>query len=89
MDDRTIRVILADGLHAGAVSAFRAPDRLAQFLSGEIDHDLAGLGMDSLARMELCIAIEVGTGLSLAPEDLAKFATLGDLARSIARSIDA
>jgi hypothetical protein len=89
MDERAIRVILADGLEAGAVGALRESGPLAKFLAGEIDFDLAALGMDSLARMELCIAIEVGTGQSLAPEELVQFKTLGDLVRAIARSTDA
>lgn len=39
--------------------------------------------MDSLARMELCIAIEVETGVSLTPDDLDSFRSLGALARRV------
>ncbi|MEO8487548.1 MAG: acyl carrier protein [Betaproteobacteria bacterium] len=55
------------------------------FIAGTVDSALAALEMDSLAKMELCIAIEVGSGVSLAPEELERFGSLGDLAAEIAR----
>ena len=79
MDVRTIRTAVLDGLSAGAVwQAKRAPFRDA-FLAGESAVTMEELEMDSLAKMELCIAIEVGTGVSLAPEELERYPTLGAL----------
>ncbi|MGE0717817.1 MAG: acyl carrier protein [Alphaproteobacteria bacterium] len=84
MDDQGIRRVLVEALEIGAVAAIHRPELREPFLAGEGDVELAGLDMDSLARMELCIAIEVETGVSLTPDELDGFATLGDLARQIA-----
>ena len=83
MDARTIREALIEGLEAGAVSKasqvrFRGP-----FLDGTLDATFAELELDSLARMELCIAIEVALGVSLAPEELERYPTLAALVTSI------
>jgi len=89
VDARAIRMVVIDGLEAGAVRhASRAEFRDA-FLDGTVDIELAKLGMDSLAKMELCIAIEVGTGVSLAPEDLDRHETLAALVAEIARRVHA
>lgn len=85
MDARTIREAVIEGLEAGGVHpASRAEERRA-FLAGERDFVIAELEMDSLARMELCIAIEIATGLSLAPEELGRYATLGALVDDVGR----
>ena len=83
MDARTVRQALIEGLEAGGVSEasqikFRAP-----FLDGTLDATFAELELDSLARMELCIAIEVALGVSLAPEELERYPTLGALVADI------
>jgi Phosphopantetheine attachment site len=49
------------------------------FLAGALDLPLEQLGMDSLAEMELCIGIEVNTGLQIVPEDLRQIETLDRL----------
>ena len=84
MDVRTIRTAILDGLSAGAVwQAKRAAFRDA-FLAGESAVPMAELEMDSLAKMELCIAIEVGTGVSLAPEELERYGSLAALVDDVA-----
>jgi acyl carrier protein len=83
MDMRTIRRIVLEGLEAGAVAKASQVDFHGAFLDGTIDIRLADLEMDSLAKMEICIAIEVGTGVSLAPEELDRYATLAALVEAI------
>lgn len=80
-----IRQVLVDALEIGSVALIYDPTVRAPFLAGDGDVTLDRLDMDSLARMELCIAVEVETGVSLTPEDLDAHATLGDLARHIER----
>ncbi len=79
MNEREIRLILADGLEAGAVHQVSNVSIREAFLAGTRDLTFAELEMDSLAKMELCIAIEVGTGVSLAPEELGRFAAIGEI----------
>lgn len=89
MDAGEIRAILAGGLEAGAVQEINDVETRDAFLAGRIDLPFAELSMDSLARMELCIAIEVGTGVSLAPEDLAKYESVGALAAMLVERLRA
>lgn len=49
-------------------------------LSGVVDVPLADLGMDSLALMEFCIALESQWRYSVAPNELFGIGTLGQLA---------
>jgi hypothetical protein len=79
MNEREIRLILVDGLEAGAVHQVNDVSIRESFLAGTRDLSFAELEMDSLAKMELCIAIEVGTGVSLAPEELGRFAAIGEI----------
>lgn len=83
MDARTIRQAIVDGLEAGGVGLIGEKRTRDAFLAGGADLTQAELGMDSLARMELCIAIELSTGISLVPEELGRYRTLGELAREI------
>lgn len=47
---------------------------------GGADVPLAELAFDSLACMEFCIAIELGTGAELTPDHLEQCETLADVA---------
>ena len=80
MDARAIRTVILDGLEAGAIWQAGRSDFREAFLAGSADVPVVELDMDSLARMELCIAIEIGTGVSLAPEELDRYRTLAALA---------
>ena len=83
MNEDDVRRILVEALDAANVTSMRHRGLEAPFAAGETDVPLAALGIDSLAAMELCIAIEVHTGVTLVPEELARIATLRDLARTI------
>jgi len=45
------------------------------FMAEELNLSLADLHMDSLAEMEFCIAIELSTGVTLLPSELAGLAS--------------
>ena len=83
MDARAIREVIIGGLQTGAVAEASLVDFHDAFLDGTRDCTIVSLDMDSLAKMELCIAIEVGTGVSLAPEELDRYATLAALVAGI------
>ena len=53
------------------------------FVAGEADIQLDRLDMDSLAAMELCIAIEANGGASITPDQLKAAATGSALVRLI------
>ena len=89
MDERAIREIFVDGLVAGAVHPINDVATREAFLDGSRDLRFDELAMDSLARMELCIAIEVATGVSMAPEELGHYASLRGLAAALMERIDA
>lgn len=77
MTDATIRQIIATGLEQGSCFALRNNGWTEDFLAGRRDVAFAEMDIDSLAIMELCIAIEVESGVSILPEDLVKCETLG------------
>ena len=89
MNERDIRRILADGLEAGAEHRVNDVRIRESFLAGTRDLSFAELEMDSLAKMELCIAIEVGTGVSLAPEELGRFAAIGEIVTMLRKRLHA
>jgi acyl carrier protein len=66
------RLAVFDALKAAAPHAFDT-DMRRSFLAGGVNLRLADLEMDSLAQMEFCIAIELSTGLTLLPSQLAEF----------------
>jgi hypothetical protein len=80
-----IRAMLIEGLEAGGIWQASRVGVRERFLGGELDLTFAELELDSLARMELCIAIEVGTGVSLAPEELDPHVSLAPLVAEIER----
>lgn len=74
MEISLIRRAVLEALTASVPGVF--DDAMGRsFLAGELDVDLARLDMDSLARMEFCIAIELATGVTLLPAQLVELAT--------------
>ncbi len=80
MTDEEIRSLIAQELEYACMTAMRTKDLTPIFLEGRRDIALAELDMDSLAEMELCIAIEINTGVSIVPNDLQ---TIGSLDRLV------
>lgn len=80
MSSPATRRFLLDALErASAVGIRKHPGRAA-FLAGRADIEFGELEMDSLARMELCIAIEVRTGVEMPSEQLEEIGSLARLA---------
>ncbi|RYE08314.1 MAG: acyl carrier protein [Hyphomicrobiales bacterium] len=79
MTDEDIRRLIAEALRYAAVPHFRDSDVEAAFVAGARDIAVRDLDIDSLASMELCIAIETSTGVSIVPGDLVSIASLGQL----------
>ena len=68
------RQAVFEALKVAATGAFNDEMRRS-FLAGESNFALAAFEMDSLANMEFCIAIELSTGITLLPPQLAELAT--------------
>ena len=87
METAQIRQAVLEALRASVPGAF--DDAVGRsFLAGDLDVDLDGLGMDSLARMEFCIAIELATGVTLLPAQLAELATTDAIQRRIRAELE-
>jgi len=83
-DAPSARKFLVEALEQSNVSYFRDEIAVAEsFMAGTTDVPIATLEMDSLAEMELCIAIEVNTGITIVPEQLRDIEMLSDLAKAI------
>jgi len=79
MTEADIRAMLCRAMEAGAVVKVFDPAIRKMLLETGEDIEIASLGMDSLARMEFSIAIEVETGVSLTPDDLLTHNTVNQL----------
>jgi len=79
MTEPQIRALVVEALEYSNVLALRDKHLAGDFLAGVHDVPIDALDMDSLAEMEVCIAIEVNAGVSIVPEQLRKIGTLGRL----------
>lgn len=89
MTENQIREIVADALDYAAVPQFRGSELRAQFVAGSQDIAFDELEIDSLAAMELCIAIETNSGVSILPAELAEFGSLGALVKRVEAALAA
>ena len=82
-----IRAAMVDALRAAAPGAFDEAMRTA-YLAGGMNIALADLGLDSLGRMEFCIAVELSTGVTLLPAQLAELVTTNAIERYIGERLN-
>jgi len=80
MTDEQARKILVQAMRYANVMGLSVESRNA-FEAGTADIELDLLDMDSLATMELCIAIEANGGVSITPDQLRAAATGNALVR--------
>jgi acyl carrier protein len=86
MEHSPARLALFEALKAGARSGFN-DERRRQFLDGGSNFLLADLDMDSLGEMEFCIAVELSTGVTLLPSQLAELASTDAIEHRIREKI--
>lgn len=79
MTDGEIKNFLVDALNSANVIGILDDKRIPGFLDGHEDIPFSELDIDSLAKMELCISIEVFTGVSISPDELVYFKTMSKL----------
>ena len=84
MSETEARKFLVEALTYSNVHYLRNQGLTSEFLAGRIDIAIAALEMDSLAEMELCIAIELNTGISIVPGELREINSLNDIIKKIA-----
>ncbi|WP_055049358.1 acyl carrier protein [Devosia sp. A16] len=87
MTEREIRQMLVDAMLGASVFGLRDNGWTDEFVAGTRDVAMGDLEMDSLGAMELCIAVEVNTGVEIVPDQLATMPTLGTLVGAIQRDI--
>ncbi len=83
MNDRDIRVAIVNGLHQASAILFKDADISEEFVAGKADMRIEDMQMDSLSIMELCISIELDTGVSILPEEMVQIESLEALVRVI------
>jgi len=72
-----IRSAIVAALSADAIKHLK-PSVVAAFENGDIDITLRDAGLDSFARMELLVMLEVDYGVIITPEEFGQFTSLGD-----------
>lgn len=89
MTDVEIRQVIADALSYASVPHFDRSAAAVGFVAGTSDIKMDELEIDSLAAMELCIAIETSTGVSIVPDDLSECGSLGKLSERVSELLKA
>jgi len=80
------RQAIFEALKAASPHEFTDDLRRA-FLSDGLNLNLADLEMDSLARMEFCIAIELSTDITILPSQLAELVSTDAIERHLGRAL--
>jgi acyl carrier protein len=83
MSDSEIRTAIAALLRDAGIFYLRDENVERDFIDGSFDAALEQLRFDSLAAMELCIALEANWGSALVPEDLNRVGSLQNLVRIV------
>ena len=87
MTEYEIRTVIVEALDYANVVGIRDHNMIPLFLEGSEDIDFNQLSIDSLATMELCIAIEVNAGVSIVPDELQKIGTLNRLVEIVQKKV--
>lgn len=87
MTEHEIRTMLVEGFASSGIYTLRNNGWTAGFLDGSRDVAFSQIEIDSLATMELCIAIELNAGVSVLPDDLGKMERLSDLVAHISGAL--
>jgi len=83
MGEGELRQMLVDAIDGSTIVGLRRSGLMERFLAGSADIPFATLEMDSMGAMELCIAVEVNTGVEIVPAELADLGSLGAVVASI------
>jgi acyl carrier protein len=81
-----LRAIIAEGVRQNPVAPVSDPELLARLADPGADCSFEELGYDSLARMELCIWLEVEHGIEINEATLFDYPSVMALAAHLARS---
>jgi len=81
------RLAVFEALKIAAPGAFNDEMRRSFLIEGS-NLELAELEMDSLAQMEFCIAVELSTGITLLPPQLAELASTDAIERCIQEKVE-
>lgn len=88
MTKKQVRELVADAFENANVVGFQYDNRKNKFLQGEKDIQFSELDIDSLSAMEVCIAIELSTGISIVPQDFVRMDTLDNFVAELLERMD-
>ncbi len=83
-----IRRLLMDACETAHMVDWNERGKITAYLDGKNDIFFTELELDSLAVMEICIAIELNIGVSIVPEQLVQFTTMNNLVSRILEEIE-
>jgi len=88
MKETEIRRSLAEVFRDASVFFLRDENAEEEFIGDRYDVNLGRLDIDSLAAMEICIALEINWGIALVPEDLQRVGSLQALVRAVIEAVN-
>lgn len=83
MEVSEIRLLVAEALDYAAVPRFRGSEARMQFVAGTRDITFDEIEIDSLAAMELCIALETNAGVVILPGEVLALGSLDAVVRRV------
>jgi hypothetical protein len=83
MGEGELRQMLVDAIDESTIVGLRSSGLMVGFLNGTTDIPFEALEMDSMGAMELCIAVEINTGVEIVPAELLELGSLGAVVKSI------
>jgi hypothetical protein len=83
-DPAALRALIAQGVRNNPVVTVSDPALLARLESGGVDCGFDEFGFDSLARMELCIWMQVEAGLEVTEAEVIDHPSIAALAAHLA-----
>jgi acyl carrier protein len=83
MTESVLRELVVSSLEDANVSAFPNNEARQAFIDGRSDLNFEDIEIDSLGLMQFCIAIESRSGVSIAPRELARFRSLGEVVHEL------
>jgi acyl carrier protein len=86
MTEDDAKGLIVEAFESANITMYKAGSSLEEAILGDNDVDLSVFDIDSLASMEICISIEVNSGISISPAELEKITSVKQLAREIMNS---
>ena len=86
MTEDEAKGLIVEAFESANITTFKADSSVKDAILGAGDVDLSVFDIDSLASMEICISIELNSGISISPAELENITSVHQLVREIMKN---